>query len=563
MSTQSLGGGTDYVTWSESPANPVVPLGLDHSFARVLHQGGQYLMWTSREAGGGIFLRTSSDGVAWSAATPCSGIVAGARHPAVLFNEDLGRFEMWYWIDGSDYDMTRFRRARSADGLNWTDSATCGSAPIGHRPVYTVWANSIGTHGPSHVFHNSGAPVGPLNYADLWQNRYVMYYHQLRQNGDKSAVAVAVSADGLIWGVPVEGQAVLDVGPTGAWDSKAATWATVLRDGAGYHMYYAGGQVYRYGLAGVGYASSLDGRTWTKHPTPILTRDPASPWRAFALGSPSIIEVNGERRLFAYSWDGTVSYAVGLFTQQPPDSTPPAIALNVSPITVQWPPNGTQVPVTVSGSATDADSGLAAVSLQVVDEYGQLDQTLDLLAELDSSGGFSQSITLVAFQQPGDGDGREFQFILSARDSAGHEAEPLSVTVNMPLPDLTAPAIALDPPSLAELWPPTGLLVPVTISGSATDTESGLASVTLQVQDEYGQLDQTLPLLAQLDPLGGFSLTVPLTAFRNDTDGDGREYRLVLSAADAVGNQATPLAVSVICPHNREHDKLPKPPKSK
>jgi len=560
MGTLSVPPLDDYTTWLDAPENPVVPPAVDASFARVLYYNGAYMMWTDREAGGGVYLRTSSDGVSWSAPAFCSGISAGARHCAVVLNETLGSLEMWYWTGGNDFSLTSFERVRSTDGQTWTGMVRCASAYTGHRPVYTVWANSMGSQGPSHVFYNGAAPVGPLNYADIWQNRYVMYYHQLRQRDWHSAVSVAVSADGIVWGVPVEGQAVLDTGPAGSWDSVGATWCSILRDAAGLHMYYSGGTT-RYVGDGIGYASSLDGMHWAKAPAPIIVKNAAVLWRSIWLGVPSIVEVNGERKLYANGASSTGSADVGLLTQRPPDGTAPQIALDVSAITVSWPPNGTPIPVTISGAVVDAESGLAEASLRLDDEYGELNQTIDLLPALSSDGHFSRNITLIASRHAGDDDGRVYQFTLTARDQAGNQATPITVTVVPPPPDLTALTIALNPPSLMELWPPNGASIPVTLTGSAADSESGLATVTLQVEDEYGALNQTMELLPQLDGSGAFSVEVPLTAMRNEEDKDGRLYRLVLTASDAVGNQAAPLSVSVVVPHNRDNGKPPKPPK--
>ena len=74
-------------------------------------------------------------------------------------------------------------------------------------------------------------------------------------------------------------------------------------------------------------------------------------------------------------------------------------------------------------------------------------------------------------------------------------------------PDTTPPVITLSATPKG-LWPPNGLMRPVTISGTITDTGSGVnaSTATYVVTDEYGEIQPTGAIT--LDPGGSYSFTV-------------------------------------------------------
>ncbi|MCL4468975.1 MAG: hypothetical protein M1591_08590 [Deltaproteobacteria bacterium] len=69
----------------------------------------------------------------------------------------------------------------------------------------------------------------------------------------------ATSANGIIW--TVNSTLVLNAGTTGSLDYKGAAFPVVMKDSGIYKMWFAGydGTTWR-----IGYATSLDGVTWTK-----------------------------------------------------------------------------------------------------------------------------------------------------------------------------------------------------------------------------------------------------------------------------------------------------------
>jgi parallel beta-helix repeat protein len=114
------------------------------------------------------------------------------------------------------------------------------------------------------------------------------------------------------------------------------------------------------------------------------------------------------------------------------DEDPPVVQLDTPSSATLWPPNGKRVSVHISGSVTDAASGVAQAWLQVNDEYDQLDGTYDVTSALQADGTFSVALDLIASRRDTDRDGRTYEIILHATDVAGNEAQPVSVTVWVP-----------------------------------------------------------------------------------------------------------------------------------
>jgi FG-GAP-like repeat/FG-GAP repeat len=118
-----------------------------------------------------------------------------------------------------------------------------------------------------------------------------------------------------------------------------------------------------------------------------------------------------------------------------------------------------------------------------------------------------------------------------------------------PVLDTTPPAITLTV-SPKTLWPPNGKREPVTISGTITDTGSGVnaKSAAYSVKDEYGRV-QPAGAIA-LGPDGKFSFAVLLQTSRLGNDLDGRRYTITVRAKDNAGNGASKTRV-VTVPHDQ------------
>jgi hypothetical protein len=135
-------------------------------------------------------------------------------------------------------------------------------------------------------------------------------------------------------------------------------------------------------------------------------------------------------------------------------------------------------------------------------------------------------------------------------DSSGLWENVKSDTINI---DTTKPVVQLEL-SRHILWPPNGEMMPVVVSGTASDAApgSGLANVSFQVQDKYGECQPTLT---------GFDQTIMLKASRNGNDHEGRWYKITATATDNAGLQ-TSVSQWVLVPHDHCHEK-PEPPQPK
>jgi hypothetical protein len=102
------------------------------------------------------------------------------------------------------------------------------------------------------------------------------------------------------------------------------------------------------------------------------------------------------------------------------------------------------------------------------------------------------------------------------------------------------------------LWPPNGKMVPVTIAGMITETDSGVDPNTppaYAVKDEYGLIQPSGPITT-LDVSGRYSFRIQLQASRKGNDKDGRQYTIIVSAQDKAGNMGSAFT-RVIVPHDQ------------
>ena len=130
---------------------------------------------------------------------------------------------------------------------------------------------------------------------------------------------------------------------------------------------------------------------------------------------------------------------------------------------------------------------------------------------------------------------------------------PTELVVMGQADDVTPPVITVSA-TPKTLWPPNGKMVTVTISGTITDTQSGVDASTaaFEVKDEYG-LIQPSGQITTLDASGRYSFRIQLQASRKGNDKDGRQYTIIVSAQDNEGNKGVGTA-SVIVPHDQGAD---------
>jgi hypothetical protein len=125
----------------------------------------------------------------------------------------------------------------------------------------------------------------------------------------------------------------------------------------------------------------------------------------------------------------------------------------------------------------------------------------------------------------------------------------IGVLLNNSLSCTTPPVVTLSiKPTV--LWPPSGKMVPVNISGTISDPGCTVTSAAYDVKDEYGQVQPRG--LVTLGAGGAFSFTALMQSSRRGTDLDGRVYTITVSAMNNAlksGSKATTVTV----PHDHGH----------
>jgi hypothetical protein len=297
--------------WHEYGSNPVYNPGKAY-YPTILLEGGSYKMWFDGNAG--LQMATSADGISWTNAGTASGLT-NPRHALV---ERIGdSYRMWYWNNTGSvlYSIDAIRTATSTDGLTWTgDKAITqvGSTVINNANS-SNW--NRGSYGPADVIYNAAGSetiVAPSSKANVWANKFVMYYDGT--TGGVESLGLAVSNDGLNWqGYNGGAAAVLaGTGVIGDWDKDFASRGTIIRENADvYHMWYSGGN----GAMdnGIGYASSSDGMNWTRAANPIFHKNDGIAWRSSRTYTPMVI---GSQMWFS-GLDGSSHYTLGYATPEP------------------------------------------------------------------------------------------------------------------------------------------------------------------------------------------------------------------------------------------------------
>jgi hypothetical protein len=207
------------------------------------------------------------------------------------------------------------------------------------------------------------------------------------------------------------------------------------------------------------------------------------------------------------------------------DLVPPIASISTNPTA-----NGqgwiNSLPVTVNFSATDSGSGVQQLRYWINN------------GPVTPFAGSSASTQLSA-------EGY-YKMELRALDNAGNISALAKAKIGI---DVTRPNLTVSASPMS-LWPPNGKMVPVTVSGTITDSLSGVnaATASFAVVDEYGSVQPTGPVNVRRG--GSYSFTVLLQASRNGNDGNGRQYTVTVTAQDFAGNLGTASAI-VIVPHNQ------------
>jgi len=121
----------------------------------------------------------------------------------------------------------------------------------------------------------------------LWDRGEFWYWYQA---GDPPRIALARSADGKIW--HKHGPAVMETGPRGSWDERAAADPYVIRAGEWLYLFYLGQD--RAARQRLGVARSNDGIQWSKlRRNPVLEEGAEGMFDENGLGEPAVWQSHG------------------------------------------------------------------------------------------------------------------------------------------------------------------------------------------------------------------------------------------------------------------------------
>jgi hypothetical protein len=176
---------------------------------------------------------------------------AGPRHVVKIAN---GQYVMLYEAGSAGGGSTAY--ATSSDGTSWTKYAS--------NPVFVPTSGG---------WENDEASVTTF-FWDASISKWVAYYHG--GNNDQPRLIGRITADNLIgpWTRDASNP-VLNQGGSGAWDEEGVADAKVMKVGSTYHMFYASDR--GDGIC-IGHATSSDGITWTKDAANPVFEGAVSGW---------------------------------------------------------------------------------------------------------------------------------------------------------------------------------------------------------------------------------------------------------------------------------------------
>jgi hypothetical protein len=131
------------------------------------------------------------------------------------------------------------------------------------------------------------------------------YAYYIKSVAGRAGVGVARTSDGRSFH---DLGAVLDTGPAGSWDARMASFPGVLKNGASWFMTYEGAGS---SPGDIGLATSGNGLTWSKRPSPLLRHAVRQPgdgrgldlsWERQNIGTPSLWLEGGRYHLFYHGF---------------------------------------------------------------------------------------------------------------------------------------------------------------------------------------------------------------------------------------------------------------------
>lgn len=133
-------------------------------------------------------------------------------------------------------------------------------------------------------------------------------------DGSNNRIGYATSVDGLTWKKHPDNP-VIDLGPEGTWDGVYATSCAVIFDGVEYKMWYCGVGDNDPSNARIGYATSVDGIVWEKQPgNPVLDIGPGGSWDSHSASNPTVLFNGAEYKMWYSGYDDSRTSRIGYAT---------------------------------------------------------------------------------------------------------------------------------------------------------------------------------------------------------------------------------------------------------
>lgn len=366
--------------WTKYENNPVLEPGTSGEWDdvlafhhRVLFDGTTFHMWYSGFDGTTTRLgyATSPDGITWTkfASNPIMDVGSVAAwdnshliNPVVVMDDTT--FKMWY-MGADDEGFGRVGYATSPDGITWTKFAS--------NPVMDI--------GPLGAFDQTSAIPNSVIFDGT--DYHMWYFGHNLNTGFR--IGYATSTDGISW-EKFASNPILELGAPGSWDSNLNAQHSVLFDGTTFHMWFEGSD----GTFRIGYATSSNGTSWTKHPSnPVMDVGPAGSWDDDEVSQPSVI-FDGELYHMWFTGGDGENLAIGYATA--PNDMPTAISIeerNMVPTKfslAQNYPNPFNPSTTISYTIPQLKDN-PHVTLEIYNQLGQKVQTL--VSERQSAGAYS------------------------------------------------------------------------------------------------------------------------------------------------------------------------------
>jgi hypothetical protein len=201
-----------------------------------------------------------------------AGIGSVWMRPPLITTGDA-QFYLYYGRPGAPSYSNGISTFEAYDGF---ESYSSGDSPEIMNPNPGEWTryagNPVLVEGPSGSWDDHGATFASVIYDSLAME-FRMYYHGFSYTGVHQ-IGLATSPDGMNW-TKYPGNPIMTPGPA-SWDGQSVRVPMVWKEGlTDYRMIYTGN-----GSGGmrVGYATSSDGISWTKHPANPVFNDPT--WAA-------------------------------------------------------------------------------------------------------------------------------------------------------------------------------------------------------------------------------------------------------------------------------------------